>query len=71
MKFLITVNIPKAVKDEVVPEEYVNMFYQLGEYFEKKRKAGEPIKTVLTGIRDKENEDMNINIESIKVQGEV
>ena len=48
MKFLITIDVPEARKDEIVPKEMQNMFEELANYYKEQRNKETPMKN--TGL---------------------
>ncbi|MCY8466594.1 hypothetical protein [Bacillus atrophaeus] len=70
MKFLITVDVPEARKDEIVPKEMQTMFEELANYYKDQREKEIPMRKTALYIRDGEP-SLTIRVQSINVQGEV
>ncbi|KAF2421724.1 hypothetical protein [Bacillus subtilis] len=70
MKFLITIDVPEARKDEIVPKEMQNMFEELANYYKEQRNKETPMKNTGLFIRDGEP-NLSVRVQSINVQGEV
>lgn len=70
MKFLITIDVPEARKDEVVPEEMATMFQELSNYYKEQHEKKTPMKESALHIRDGEP-SLSIRIQSINLQGEI
>ncbi|WAT23602.1 hypothetical protein O0R52_21640 (plasmid) [Bacillus halotolerans] len=70
MKFLITIDVPEARKDEIVPKEMQTMFEELASYYKEQRNKETPMKNTGLFIRDGEP-TLSVRVQSINVQGEV
>ncbi|MBU5262162.1 hypothetical protein [Bacillus atrophaeus] len=70
MKFLITIDVPEARKDEIVPKEMQTMFEELASYYKEQRNKETPMKNTGLFIRDGEP-NLSVRVQSINVQGEV
>jgi hypothetical protein len=70
MKFMITVDIPEAVKGEVIPQEMETMFQELATHYKEQREKGIALKDSVVSIRDG-SPSLGIIINSINVQGEI
>ncbi|MCY8577095.1 hypothetical protein MOD24_14695 [Bacillus haynesii] len=70
MKFLITVDVPEARKDEIVPEEMETMLKELASYYKDQREKETPMSKTALFIRDG-NPSLSVRVQSINVQGEV
>ncbi len=70
MKFLITIDVPEARKEEAVPEEMITMFNELAAYYKEQSDKGVAMKDTALYIRDGEP-SLSVRVQSINVQGEV
>ncbi|MCD7910918.1 hypothetical protein KC480_05185 [Bacillus velezensis] len=70
MKFLITVDVPEARIDEVVPQEMPTMFEKFASYYKEQREKQTPMKKTALSIREGEP-SLSVRVQSINVQGEV
>ncbi len=70
MKFLITVDVPEAKKEEIVPKEIIQMFETFARYYQDQRDNGVLMKDTALHIRDGEP-SLSVRVQSINVQGEV
>lgn len=70
MEIRITIDVPEAVKGEVVPEEMETMFLEFAKFYKEKREEKVTMKDSTFSIRDG-NPELTVRIKSINVQGEI
>lgn len=70
MKFMITIDVPEAVKGEVTPQEMETMFLELAKHYKNQRENKVVMKDTALSIRDGEP-SLSVRIQSINVQGEI
>lgn len=70
MKFLLEIDIPEAIKGEVVPETLENMFQELARHYKSEREKGTKLQYANVGIRDG-NPELRAYFTSIITKGEI